>query len=190
MNGLPETEEVWKSVPSFPDYEASSLGRIKRVVGDAYGRGVGRILTPSACTSHRYLVVTLHRNRKQSGRLVHRLVCEDFHGMPPSKRHQAAHGDGNPHNNAACNLRWASPAENNMDKHRHGSMKVGSAHHANAKPECMPRGSSHGNVKLSDDAVVAIRNDGRSQKRIAEDYGVSQSLISMVKRRQIWTHIQ
>lgn len=180
--------EFWREISSHPDYQVSSLGRVKRVKPDRHGRGLGRLIKP-ILSNNGYLVVSLHHNTRQCVRLVHRLVCEAFHGLPPYG-YQACHNDGNRHNNTPENLRWASPSENNLDKRRHGTLRVGAAHHANTRPACMPRGEAHGNAKLSAKSIAAIRADHRSQRVIADDYGVSQSLISMVKTKAIWAHIE
>ena len=52
-----------------------------------------------------------------------------------------------------------------------------------------PRGAESGNAKLTESAVLAIRADRRAQKLIAEDYGVSKSLIWAIKSRQAWRHL-
>ena len=183
-----EPEEIWVTIPQFPDYAISSWGRVNRIVPDRHGRpGAG----PSIGTlgNHKYLMATLHRETKQSTRLIHRLVCAAFHGLTPSRAHHAAHRDGNRMNNRSDNIRWATPSENNIDKHRHGTMRTGENHHANYNPECMPRGETHGNAKLTDDAIIKIRKDRRFQRIIAEDYGVSQTLVSQVKSNKIWKHV-
>jgi len=51
------------------------------------------------------------------------------------------------------------------------------------------RGMQQGNAKLTDQKVRTIRADRRTQKLLAARYGVSQALISLVKRRQAWRHI-
>ena len=43
--------------------------------------------------------------------------------------------------------------------------------------------------KLVEADVLAIRNDTRSQQKIAEQYGVSQSQISNIKLGRDWKHI-
>lgn len=50
-----------------------------------------------------------------------------------------------------------------------------------------PRGTTHGLSKLTEDQVLAIRADTRPQSKIAESYGVSQTLISKIKRRIYWS---
>ncbi|MFP5510785.1 MAG: NUMOD4 motif-containing HNH endonuclease [Alphaproteobacteria bacterium] len=181
--------EEWRDMPGFPHYSVSSLGRIRRTRPDTYGRTSDRCL---ALVPHSagYLQVSLHNSGKQSVCLVHRLVCEAFHGPAPSPGHHAAHGDGCKTNNCAANLRWASPTENNADKLRHGTLISGDAHPARRTPEILPRGSAHRNSKLTELQVLAIRRDERPQSQIAADYGVTQSLISGVKRFKSWTHVQ
>lgn len=52
------------------------------------------------------------------------------------------------------------------------------------------RGESHGSVKLTADQVVAIREDPRAQKVIANDYGISQPAVSDIKTRRTWVHLE
>lgn len=51
------------------------------------------------------------------------------------------------------------------------------------------KGERHGNAKLNEDKVRAIRADARPQKIIAAHYGVSVPTISEVKNRKIWVHV-
>jgi hypothetical protein len=180
--------EEWRVIEEFPDYAVSSLGRVKRIKPDRYGRMLADIILP-IIGRNGYHFVNLHKDAKQHVKALHRIVCETFHGSAPSPKHHAAHNNGIPLDNRACNLRWATPSENSRDKIAHGTMRRGDKHHARAKPECMPRGIKHGNAKLNDAAVVAIRADTRPQKAIAESYGVAQSLISLVKTGKIWAHV-
>src|SRR6516164_11851118 len=53
------------------------------------------------------------------------LVCEAWHGRPPTEKHQVAHWDGNKANNHFGNLRWATPQENSHDCVRQGIDPVG-----------------------------------------------------------------
>lgn len=183
---VPKSER-WRTIDEFPEYKVSSHGRVKRVVPDSHGRIISGILKPFI-GNHGYCVVSLHIKGRQVTRLVHRLVCIAFRGAPPGKSH-AAHKDGNRTNNRSGNIRWRTPSQNAMEKHGHGTMRTGKNHHAAYKPECMPRGSSHGNAKLTEASVVRIRSDSRSQAVIAVEHGVSQSLIAMVRRGTIWKHV-
>lgn len=52
--------------------------------------------------------------------LIHRLVCEAFHGPPPMPDSWALHWDDDPTNNRADNLRWGTLPENAKDSVRNG----------------------------------------------------------------------
>lgn len=54
------------------------------------------------------------------------------------------------------------------------------------------KGSRHGNAKLTEAAVKAIRKlveDGASCASVAPLYGVDKTSIQLIVRRKIWTHI-
>ena len=51
------------------------------------------------------------------------------------------------------------------------------------------KGSNHGMSKLSDELVLRIREDTRSQKDISADYGISRSQVSNIKTLKSWRHI-
>lgn len=176
------------AIADFPDYEVSSSGEIFRVKPDHHGRIITNIMKPTTRPDG-YLCVTLHRERQQYTRLLHRVVCFAFHGNPPEGKPQCAHIDGVKSNNCAENLRWSSASENNMDKVRHGTMPMGSAHPASLNPEYLPKGELHANSKLTADDILSIRSDTRPQSVIAAEYGVSQSNISFIKTGKGWKHI-
>jgi len=51
------------------------------------------------------------------------------------------------------------------------------------------RGEAVGNSRLSAVDIVAIRNDVRTQKQIAGDYGISCSTVQAIKAKRIWAHV-
>lgn len=51
------------------------------------------------------------------------------------------------------------------------------------------RGETHGQSKLTEADVHAIRDDTRPYKVLAHEYGVSLSQIGRIKRRELWRHI-
>jgi len=106
---------------------------------------------------------------------VHRVVCIEVYGLPPSPTHQAAHSCGkgregcvNPHH-----LRWATPAENTGDKHAHGTVI---------------RGADYAQAKLSERQVREIMSLRGivSQRKLALAYNVSRSTISMIHLGENW----
>lgn len=113
----------------------------------------------------------LGRNGKV--RPVHRLLCHDINGAPPTSNHQVAHSCGN----RACvnpmHLRWATKAENEADKILHGTIA---------------RGESHGRADLSEGEVIEIRSlRGReTQASIAKRFGISAPAVSRIQRGKSW----
>ena len=179
----------WRPVPGFPDYEVSSLGAIVRVQQDARShRLTGQPLRPGM-NDRGYLSVSLCRNGRSFNRRVNRVVCEAFHGPAPSKRHHAAHGNGDSIDNRAGNLSWKLPVDNEADKRRHGTARIGDHHWSKSMPERRARGERHGLAKLTPDAVRAIRADPRFQRVIAADHGVSQRAIWSIKAGKTWGHV-
>lgn len=68
-------------------------------------------------------------------------------------------------------------------------VRKGRHSHGDRSRAVAPRGEGHYLAKLSDEKVRAIRADSRVQRVIADEYGLSQTLISQVKLRKIWTHV-
>lgn len=180
--------EEWRPAVGFPDYAVSSLGRVKRVVPDAYGRMCGKVMRQKS-TKAGYLQCGLTRFKERRSLLVNRLVCEAFHGCPPSTKHHAAHKDGDRANNRADNLRWATPSENELDKRAHGTVPAGDRHHARRMPERMARGSRVGTAKITEEIVILIRADTRKHAEIAAEYGLSRTHVCEIRTRKVWRHV-
>lgn len=72
-------------------------------------------------------------------------------------------------------------------------LKRGDENVSRANPELLKRGREHGMSKLTDDAVRDMRARYIPQKvtfrMLAEEYGVDQSLVSLVVKRKIWRHV-
>lgn len=170
----------WKPIASLDGlYEASSEGEIRsvpRLGNDGRRTYGGKVIKPRPVTGG-YLAVTPSVRNKVLYRKVARLVCEAFHGPPPTPSHHAAHRDGNRQNNRPENLRWLTGSENEADKIAHGTALLG---------ERAPA------AKLSDGDVVKIRNllaDGATQLQVAQMFGVSQSCIGRINTGESWRHI-
>lgn len=183
--------EEWRPISGFPQYAVSNLGRVKRVVASAKGHPVGNFLK-AWLTREGYAIVTLSSDDGAKRKQISRLVCEAFHGAPPSSDHQAAHNDGNPRNNDASNLRWATRSQNMADCIIHGTIATGKRHGRHTKPHLTPRGESHGAAKLTEEDVRIIRaSDPRkiSGAYLARNLGVSASLICRIRKNKAWRHI-
>lgn len=59
-----------------------------------------------------YKVVVLKTGGRYKTIGVHRLVCDAFHGAPPSPKHQPDHINGDRSDNRPINLEWVTPKEN------------------------------------------------------------------------------
>jgi hypothetical protein len=95
--------EYWRTIPSFPVYSASNLGRIRN-------ERTGRIMHVYAATNG-YLTLTLRRDNVPIVQSVHRLVAEAFLGGP-HPGFDVNHIDGDKTNNRIENLEWCTREEN------------------------------------------------------------------------------
>lgn len=109
MNG-----EVWRIVPSAPQFLVSSEGRI--MVSPYFGEMPHGGARPYGGEPHfgvwnktdqRFIVVYKGKTYK-----VHRLVCEAFNGAAPDGRNVCMHKDENSANNRPSNLEWGTQKEN------------------------------------------------------------------------------
>ena len=183
-------KEEWRTIEAFPDYAVSSLGRVKRIVTDR--KNHARRILSLWIGNHGYPTADLSLDGIVHHRLVHRLVCEAFHGHAPTKLHQVAHADGTRTNGAASNLRWATRSENMEDARAHGTMAIGARHGRTRSPEKTPRGEHHGHAKLTDADVQSIRSAQRfngSGRALAARYGVSPATISVIRSGKTWRHV-
>lgn len=165
---------TWKAVARLPGYEVSTSGRIRRVVPRGNGKGVGELR--GSMNNNGYLMVARPDRSKRFA--IHRLICEAFHGPPPSRRHHAAHRDGVKTNNRSRNLRWATPKENSADSMLHGTVA---------------RGSQQKNAKLRERDIVPIfrmATRGAQQRDIARHFGVHQAQVFKVLHRISWRHVK
>lgn len=181
-------EEIWKPIPSFQDYAVSNLGCVKRIVPGKRNHAC-RTVKPWL-GNHGYETVGLSRDGTVHRRLIHRLVCEAFHGPAPDNSFHVAHTDGTRRNNRDSNLRWATRSENMEDSRAHGTMALGPRHGRTVCPEHNPRGEAHGHAKLTEGDVLAIRSSsGITGRAMASQYGVSPATICLIRSRKIWSHI-
>lgn len=51
------------------------------------------------------------------------------------------------------------------------------------------KGANNGQSKLTNEQVLAIRSDARSQRKIAMDYGIDHTTVCDIKREKSWQHI-
>lgn len=118
--------EQWKNYPPNPQYEVSSLGRMRK----------GTRLLSSFIHRDGYVIFGLAtpglRRRDKGGykqKYIHQMVLETFIGPRP-KGLIALHWDDNKLNNAVGNLRWGTYSDNQLDAVRNGT------HISVTRPHC------------------------------------------------------
>jgi hypothetical protein len=170
--------EVWREVPGLPDYEASSLGRIRRRTASRTAP-VGYVMKWSV-DRFGYAKITLSSGGRERTTQVHRIIAETFLGPCPSPRHEVAHWDGNHLNCEVGNLRWATALENAADRARHG------------RTHGAPPGERHHDARLTAEQVLEIRAASARGVRgcdLAIMFDVSRPTISDIVNRRTWTSI-
>lgn len=129
--------------------------------------------------STRYPFVALIERDRKRNKPVHVLICAAFHGPRPSMVHEVRHLDGSRDNNLPENLCWGTPAENEADKRRHGTVA---------------EGSKHGIAKLNEEAVrilrLAIPQGLWNAVDAAKVFGVDPSVIRAAVAGKNWKHVE
>lgn len=170
--------EIWKDIPGYSGYQASTLGRIRSfwMHRKHYLVTTPHILKTWNRTGYRAIELCVEKKRNLLA--VHCLVLLAFVGPPP-KSMECLHCDGNKINNKLTNLRYGTRSENLYDSVRHGT-------HVNLK------GSENPSSKLSEDQVVSMRSlnsKGFSTKYLVEKFKTCKSNVRMIVTRKSWKHI-
>lgn len=160
-----------KPIPSSPndDYMAGSDGNVySRTRYKGFGRKeyVDWYPLSGHVTAKGYVSISMSHENKKVTKHIHRLVCEAFHGAPPTPTHQVRHLDGNPANNVPTNMMWGTQEENWADRQAHGHGVKGEKHHA-AKFTNFERQAIR----------WAVQKGLTSQRNAARVLGVTQSSI-------------
>lgn len=166
--------EIWRDIIEYRGmYQISNFGKVKSLLNYA---GVTERILKSRSYPSGHLYVNLYKNGKKTTRKIHRLVIENFIGMPIAGQ-ECRHMDGNPKNNHANNLQWGTRSENLIDMKRHGTNPVG---------------ETHSRSKLNEREVLLIiklLSQGMKQKDIAIQFGVSPMTVSDIKCNKKWKHL-
>jgi hypothetical protein len=184
---------VWKDVPGFPGYRASSEGNVETQWRKGFRHPLAFNNGKPFRTDEWLPVVT---NVHQDGYLqfnvpkeanpvrnkrwvykVHYFVCLAFHGVPSEGQEVRHFPDGNPQNNRPENLRWGTHAENMGDTIVQGTSA---------------RGSRSGNAKLTESDIPTmfeLRRQGWTNTQIAEKFGVTQPVVCTILKGKSWTHV-
>ncbi len=152
-------EESWADIPGFTGYQASTHGNVRGPQG--------QLATCPNPRSGRPTVTRWHSGDPKT-QFVHRLVLM-AHQPTEDASLEVCHRNGDKTDNRLANLRWGTRSENQREKVRHGS-----------------RG---GPQKLSAATAALIRSacqTGRRQQAVADEFGVSRSLVSLIAAGRAW----
>lgn len=180
--------EEWRDIPGWPNYQASNLGRIKRLAGfsiDGKRRLRERILKQRNDPSRRgsnyiYTSVQLGNSEHHEPFSVARLVLLAFVG-PPGPGEECRHLNDISTDCKLSNLAWGTRLENRQDAVNNGRMA---------------KGERNGMAKLTESDIAAIRSRYKPYDRLhgsgglARDYGVAPGTISDIISKRSWKEQQ
>ena len=148
----------FKQLKDHKRYEISTQGEVRNIAS-------GKLLSRNK-NSTGYSRVSLYSDsaRKYKQCLLHRLVAFTYLEVIEDKPH-INHKDGNKSNNSVCNLEYCSREDNMVHAYKTGLKKR----------------------QLSNEQVTEIREklrlaDQRIGAQLAREYGVSVSMISLIKK--------
>ena len=124
------TQEIWKKIEDYPNYEVSNLGNVRSInhttIQNCNGTITenhykGKILTPHL-SNVGYYRVGLYKDGKVKTLAMHRLVGKAF--IPNPKGYPCInHKDGNKTNNCVTNLEWCTQSYNMAYNYKIGISK-------------------------------------------------------------------
>lgn len=172
--------EIWISVPGYPGYSVSNLGRAK-----SDGRIITRpnqpsyilrekiLKTDSNCRKGGYGVFQGSINGKHFSMDLHVAIALAFFGPRPEGM-EVRHLDGNPKNNAISNLKYGTRSENIGDAKKHGTF---------------PMYEKRPGAKITRSDAISIALDVRKTSVIAKQYGINPGTVRQIKIGETWTAI-
>ena len=94
----------------------------------------------------------------------------------PENKPCVNHINGIKNDDRILNLEWVTNSENQQ-------------HAVDAGLKISVKGEDHGMCKLTEKIALLIRQDKRSSRKIAKDFGITQTTVLHIKSRKTWAHI-
>lgn len=165
--------ELWRGIPSAPDYKASETGRIARFA-PAKTRTVPYLL-PASISGRAYAKAKLTIDSQKKMVAIHRIVCEAWNGPQPIGLDHCCHCNGDPTDNRPGNLRWDTCKGNLADRKKHGTEMIG---------------DRNGRSRLTWEQVREMRNECSGEygdfSRLERKYGIANSQVHEIIKRKSW----
>jgi len=167
--------EIWKRIPNYSLYEASTYGRLKTF--NWKGTGKEAIMKPALDGSGYYRTMLKRDDGVIHTIKVHRIIASTF--LEQGDKTEVNHKNGIKTDNNLDNLEWVTRSEN--IKH---SFRIG----LNSN-----KGEGSPTAKLKNEQVLEIRAKYKphvyTRKMLAKEYGVDHTCIKDIVNRRTWTHI-
>lgn len=144
-------DEVWKTVPNFPNYQVSNYGHVRNQ----------KQIIKAFPNNHGYLKVNFWKNHKPTTKTVHKQVALLF-VENPNNYPEVNHKDGNKLNNRSDNLEWCTRSHNNAHALRSGLRK-------NPNPKAL--------TKEQEKEARELYENGVTSEELAEKYKVNPRTI-------------
>lgn len=177
--------EEWRTCEVAPNYEVSSLGRVRVSIPCSKRNGrhlwLGKIITQNQMSiTKRYLRATLTYNGQRFPSGTHRLVGKAFVQGETEERNQINHKDGNPKNNKFENLEWVTCQEN-----KDHAIATGLQWYLDGED------SPHSKLTAKGVALILQRYffGFEKLKDIGKDFGMRSEYISLIIRGKRWNKV-
>lgn len=157
--------EIWKPIPRFPKYEASTLGNIRRI---GKTKPLSKVKDADGYIVHCFLI-----EKKRFNVFAHKMVAETFIGPCPAGQ-LVRHRDGTRDNNIPSNLLYGTPKQNSEDMVQMGTQNKGEDMHT---------------AKLKPEDVLLIRSSNKTLTELAKEFGVTTGNIWHIRKNITWKHI-
>lgn len=192
MRPLELDNEIWKPIPGYPKYQASTLGRIRSIERELtvydpsqdhfYKVIRGQYILKPHPNWRGYLRVDLRSTDRKTGRVecVHRLVALTF--IPnPNNYAQVNHINPDKNDNSVNNLEWCTNLHNNQHARSLGLY--------DAAMRILHKSRFKLDVIQAKTVKVCLR-DGATVRQLSEYFKVNKSVIKDIKSGRTWAHIQ
>ena len=180
-------KEIFKIIPSFPDYLVSNYGRVKTrsrkirfihpvTKKEHFRESSERFLKVQTNDLTGYKFHQLYLDKKMYNKPIHQLVADAFLEKVNGLEY-INHIDGNKHNNCVENLEYCT----NEYNHYHATVTGLKA-----------KGEKIGTSKLNDNMVHAIKyflKKGLSHRELSIAFNISRPNINLIANNKSWKHI-
>ncbi len=198
-----ETNEIWKDILDYNDYQVSNFGRVKSLKFRKE-----KILKQQKRGD--YFYIRLNKNGKRKDKYTHILVFETYNNYKLKNDECIHHVDKIKENNNYENLKLMPKSEHRSFHNigNHHSEKIKRKISESEKGKIISeetrkklcknhadlKGENNHNHKLTEEQVVQIKillEEGiLTQQEIANMFGVNRATISYIKNNKIWSYIK